>query len=115
MPGTSTERTCLTLKSSGLELLRSRSKQTGAPVAELVRRAVDAYLIADRLKSDLVRTDPASPDSFHEAGHEVERDKVEIVDKLLGILGFHDVDLQIGRGRRRSPRRHAGPIDANSL
>ena len=34
----------MTLKSGQLEALREISRRTGAPVAELARRAVDAYL-----------------------------------------------------------------------
>jgi predicted DNA-binding protein len=38
-------RTALFLKEQQLEKLRKLSKKTGAPVAELVRRAIDAYLL----------------------------------------------------------------------
>jgi Ribbon-helix-helix domain len=44
MPRESSTRACLTLKSGQLEALREISRRTGAPVAELARRAVDAYL-----------------------------------------------------------------------
>jgi hypothetical protein len=44
MSGASTTRACLTLRSRQLEALRGLSRETGAPVAELTRRAVDAYL-----------------------------------------------------------------------
>jgi hypothetical protein len=37
-------RTALFLKEQQLEKLQKLSKKTGAPVAELVRRAIDAYL-----------------------------------------------------------------------
>jgi hypothetical protein len=40
----STTRACLTLKSRQLRALQDLSRETGAPVAELTRRAVDAYL-----------------------------------------------------------------------
>jgi Ribbon-helix-helix domain len=43
-----TTRACLTLRSSQLEALKSLSKETGAPVAELARRAIDGFL-ASRL------------------------------------------------------------------
>ena len=48
MPHDSTARTCLTLRSSQLGALRDLSRQSGAPVAELIRRAADAYL-SDRI------------------------------------------------------------------
>jgi len=38
------KRTALYLKEDQLKKLESISKKTGAPVAELVRRAIDAYL-----------------------------------------------------------------------
>ncbi len=115
-----TERTCLTFKSSQLEMLRAHSHQSGAPVAELVRRAVDAFLTAevggDRPEIDAGRIDPDSSDSLLDAGHEIERDNVEIVGQLLRILGFPDGHHQGGHGSRRSPRRHAGtPIVTDSL
>lgn len=46
MPGPreSMTRACLTLRSAQLEALKGLSRQTGAPVAELARRAVDAFL-----------------------------------------------------------------------
>ncbi len=37
-------RTCIPLRSTQLETLRSLSKDSGAPVSELIRRAIDAYL-----------------------------------------------------------------------
>ncbi len=37
-------RTALFVKSSQMSKLQTLSKVTGAPVAELVRRAIDAYL-----------------------------------------------------------------------
>jgi predicted DNA-binding protein len=40
------KRTALFLKEPQLEKLQKLSKKTGAPVAELVRRAIDAYLLA---------------------------------------------------------------------
>jgi hypothetical protein len=42
----STTRACLTLKSRQLQALQDLSRESGAPVAELTRRAVDAYLAA---------------------------------------------------------------------
>ena len=39
-------RACIPLRSTQLETLRHLSKDTGAPVAELIRRAIDAYLAA---------------------------------------------------------------------
>ncbi len=39
-------RTALFLKEPQLEKLQKLSKKTGAPVAELVRRAIDAYLLS---------------------------------------------------------------------
>jgi predicted DNA-binding protein len=36
----------LFLKEQQLEKLQKLSKKTGAPVAELVRRAIDAYLLS---------------------------------------------------------------------
>jgi hypothetical protein len=50
-----TERTCLTFKSRQLEALRDLARETGAPVAELARRAVDSFLTAHvnhRIESD---------------------------------------------------------------
>lgn len=44
MPREETARTCLTLRSSQLEAMKDLSRQTGAPMAELTRRAVDAFL-----------------------------------------------------------------------
>ena len=44
MPRESSTRACLTLKSRQLEALRCLSDVTGAPVAELVRRSLDAFL-----------------------------------------------------------------------
>ena len=38
-------RTALFLKEQQLEKLQTLSKKTGAPIAELVRRAIDAYLL----------------------------------------------------------------------
>jgi hypothetical protein len=46
MPGDATKRACITLKSRQLEALKSLSRETGAPIAELARRAVDAFLMA---------------------------------------------------------------------
>jgi hypothetical protein len=46
MPGDATKRACITLKSRQLEALKGLSRETGAPVAELTRRAVDAFLTA---------------------------------------------------------------------
>ena len=37
-------RACIPLRSTQLETLRRLSKDSGAPVAELIRRAIDAYL-----------------------------------------------------------------------
>jgi hypothetical protein len=39
-----TTRACLTLRSRQLEALKRLSQESGAPVAELARRAVDAFL-----------------------------------------------------------------------
>jgi Ribbon-helix-helix domain len=39
-------RTALFFKEQQLEKLQKLSKKTGAPVAELVRRAIDAYLLS---------------------------------------------------------------------
>jgi Ribbon-helix-helix domain len=44
MPREETTRTCMTLMSRQVEAMRSLSRETGAPVAELTRRAVDAFL-----------------------------------------------------------------------
>jgi predicted DNA-binding protein len=38
-------RTALFLKEQQIEKLQKLSEKTGAPVAELVRRAIDAYLL----------------------------------------------------------------------
>jgi len=38
------KRTALFLKEQQLETLQALSEKTGAPVAELIRRAIDAYL-----------------------------------------------------------------------
>ena len=119
MPHKATERTCISLKSSQLAILKRRSRQTGAPVAELVRRAVDAYLAADvvgdRPRTDSGRAHPDSPDRLLDAGHEMERDRVEVVGRLLRILGFPDVDQEMEHGSRRSPRRHSEPVEVNPL
>jgi predicted DNA-binding protein len=40
------ERTALFLKEQQLEKLQTLSRKTGAPIAELVRRAIDAYLLS---------------------------------------------------------------------
>jgi hypothetical protein len=40
------KRTALFLKEQQLEKLQTLSEKTGAPVAELVRRAIDAYLLS---------------------------------------------------------------------
>jgi len=40
------KRTALFLKEQQLTKLQKLSEKTGAPVAELVRRAIDAYLIS---------------------------------------------------------------------
>jgi hypothetical protein len=56
MPPKSTRRACLTLRSDQLAALKGLSEATGAPMAELARRALDSF-IAARL---------ASPD--HETG-----------------------------------------------
>jgi hypothetical protein len=40
------KRTALFLKEQQLEKLQSLSRKTGAPIAELVRRAIDAYLLS---------------------------------------------------------------------
>ena len=39
------KRTALFLKEQQLEKLQTLSEKTGAPIAELVRRAIDAYLL----------------------------------------------------------------------
>jgi ribbon-helix-helix protein len=40
------KRTALFLKEQQLEKLKKLSEKTGAPIAELVRRAIDAYLLS---------------------------------------------------------------------
>jgi predicted DNA-binding protein len=40
------KRTALFLKEQQLQKLQKLSEKTGAPVAELVRRAIDAYLLS---------------------------------------------------------------------
>ncbi len=40
------KRTALFLKEQQLENLQKLSEKTGAPVAELIRRAIDAYLLS---------------------------------------------------------------------
>ena len=40
------KRTALFLKTEQLKKLQALSEKTGAPVAELVRRAIDAYLLS---------------------------------------------------------------------
>jgi len=40
------KRTALFLKEEQLEKLQTLSDKTGAPIAELVRRAIDAYLLS---------------------------------------------------------------------
>jgi hypothetical protein len=42
------KRTALFLKEEQLEKLQTLSDKTGAPIAELVRRAIDAYLLSRR-------------------------------------------------------------------
>jgi predicted DNA-binding protein len=39
-------RTALFLKEQQLKKLQTLSQKTGAPIAELVRRAIDAYLLS---------------------------------------------------------------------
>jgi hypothetical protein len=63
MPRQETTRACLTLRSSQLEALRSLSKETGAPVAELARRAVDAFL-ASRVTGYLPGSRDSGSDSY---------------------------------------------------
>jgi hypothetical protein len=46
MPRDATRRASITLRSQQLEALKGLSRETGAPVAELTRRAVDAFLTA---------------------------------------------------------------------
>jgi len=56
-PRAATERACFTMRSDQLEGLRRISRETGAPVAELTRRAVDAFLagtVAGDVLADLV-------------------------------------------------------------
>jgi len=38
------KRTALFLRPDQIERLGARSQETGAPIAELIRRAIDAYL-----------------------------------------------------------------------
>ena len=40
------KRTALFLKAEQVKKLQSLSEKTGAPVAELIRRAIDAYLLS---------------------------------------------------------------------
>jgi predicted DNA-binding protein len=40
------KRTALFLKEQQLEKLQKLSEKTGAPVAELIRRSIDAYLLS---------------------------------------------------------------------
>jgi len=40
------KRTALFLKEQQLEKLQTLSEKTGAPIAELIRRAIDAYLLS---------------------------------------------------------------------
>lgn len=40
------KRTALFLKTEQLKKLQALSEKTGAPVAELIRRAIDAYLLS---------------------------------------------------------------------
>jgi predicted DNA-binding protein len=42
------KRTALFLKEEQLEKLQTLSDKTGAPIAELVRRAIDVYLLSRR-------------------------------------------------------------------
>jgi ribbon-helix-helix protein len=42
------KRTALFLKEQQLEKLQMLSEKTGAPIAELVRRAIDVYLLSRR-------------------------------------------------------------------
>ena len=42
------KRTALFLKEEQLEKLQTLSEKTGAPIAELVRRAIDVYLLSRR-------------------------------------------------------------------
>jgi hypothetical protein len=61
-PRDATRRTCITLKSCQLSALKGLSRETGAPVAELTRLAVDAFLMAqaagDNRKSAQVESGP---------------------------------------------------------
>jgi hypothetical protein len=48
MPGprASTTRTCVSLRSNQLGALKGLARETGAPIAELTRKAIDAFLTA---------------------------------------------------------------------
>jgi hypothetical protein len=65
MPGDATKRACITLKSRQLEALKGLSRETGAPVAELTRRAVDAFLTAQ------VAGEDRQPDQVETGSHEI--------------------------------------------
>ena len=45
------KRTALFLREEQLEKLQKLSDKTGAPIAELVRRAIDAYLLSRKKES----------------------------------------------------------------
>jgi Ribbon-helix-helix domain len=63
MPREETTRTCLTLRSSQLDALKDLPRATGAPVAELARRAVDAFL-ASRLAGYLAASRHPGHDAY---------------------------------------------------
>jgi hypothetical protein len=42
------KRTALFIKTTQLEALKAQSKKTGAPISEIIRRAIDLYLKASR-------------------------------------------------------------------
>lgn len=61
MSGERTTRACVTLRSRQLDSLREISRQTGAPVAELTRRAIDEYLEGRRGGRTHPDPSPAQP------------------------------------------------------
>jgi len=78
MPRDATKRACLTLKSRQLEALKGLSRKTGAPVAELARRAVEAYLVAH------VHGHELEPDHPGSAQNESDRSRPSSADSYAG-------------------------------
>ncbi len=56
-----TTRACLTLRARQVDELREISRESGAPVTELTRRAIDAYLAGRRGAGQPPESSPGQP------------------------------------------------------